>query len=136
MAKILNTEIRRAIVGHLEADASVTALVPAERIYAPQPPALPAWPHIVYGVPSDTPLRMSCVDGQTIIVAIHAFAKGPGEAAVEAIGAAIAKALDGQQFSIGDGVAKVRFTGGSTLQDGTDANSWRRITNLRIRVLA
>ena len=135
MALVSNTAARRAILAWLKSDATVTALVPAGRIYQPQAPAKPTWPFVQYGVFSDLPRRAACLEGQTLIGAIHAFAKGPGDDAANAIGAALASSLDGRELVIAGGTIRIRYTGGQTLRDTADANSWHRVTNLSIRVL-
>ncbi|MET0439127.1 MAG: DUF3168 domain-containing protein [Devosia sp.] len=136
MGRISNTVVRKGVVTILVNSAPVTALVPAQSIFGPQPPALPAWPFIQYGVAIDVPRRAACLDGQEIEVAVHCFAKG--EEAASAIGAAVSEALDGQVITLTSphvGTAKIMATGGQTIVDGTDSNSWHAIRNLRIRVL-
>lgn len=135
--------VRKAILKALKADNAVKVLVPASRIYPPQTPAEPIWPFIRYGIPSDLPFRASGLDGSTIVVAIHAFAKGPGEDAAAAIKATIARALDGGE---GKGLtldlvdadypatAHVLVTGGQLLRDTDEADAWHGIVNLEIAV--
>lgn len=137
MARISNTAVRTAIVSHLQSDPALLALVDADSIYGPQVPALPAWPFVQYGAFSDLPLRASGLDGQTLVGAIHAFAKGPGENAVEDIGSAIATSLDLLAIPLTapyPGRLRITYTGGQTLRDDADTNSWHRVVNLRVTV--
>jgi hypothetical protein len=137
VARISNTAVRQAIVGHLENDDLVTALVEADRIYGEQVPAKPQWPFIQYGADVDAPLRATCLDGQVIDVAVHSFARGPGAGPAIAIGGVVAASLDGRTFDLTTpyaGKAKVRYTGGRTMRDDADANSWHRVSEFEIRV--
>jgi hypothetical protein len=94
---------RRAILATMKADAALTALVPAARIYPQASPVpTPTWPFIIYGSPSGLPIRAACVNGTEITVAVHSFAKArvQGTAVVETaedhasrIGAAVVAAL-------------------------------------------
>jgi hypothetical protein len=138
MAKISNIGVRRAIVAKLETISALTSVVPATRIYGQRSPAGPVWPFVKCGVPIDQPRRAgACMDGQTILVAIHAFAKGADEEVVEAVGTQIAEGLDGAVLPLTSphtGYARVRYVGGRTQQDDADARSWHRISNFEIRV--
>jgi hypothetical protein len=67
---------RLAIMAALKADAALTAIVPAARIYPARTPANLVWPFIKLGAPSDLPLRLSGPYGsQTIIGTVHVFTK-------------------------------------------------------------
>lgn len=129
--------VRRAVLTALKNDAALSTLVPATRIYPPQTPATPAWPFIRYGQASAIPVRASCVNGSRVLVSVHAFARGPGEDAAEAIGDAVASALDGAVLTLPGGVkAHVSWTGGQTLRDTDEADDWHVIVDLAIEVIA
>lgn len=134
MPKVSNTDVRRAVIGHLQADEAVTDLQDADRIFGPQAPSEPEWPFTQYGAAIDVPLRGSCLQGQVISMAIHSFAKGPGENACEAIGAAIVTSLDGRRLAVPGGHCRLRYTAGRTLRDDADTNSWHRVSEFEIRV--
>ncbi|WP_333571312.1 DUF3168 domain-containing protein [Sphingomonas sp.] len=134
---------RRAILGALATSADVTAIVPAARHY-PMTASSPAWPFILYGAPASVPIRATCLDGSEITVAVHGFAKPryQGGQMVETaedhagrLGAAIARALDGQNLEIPAGRAKVRHTGSQLLIDGAEADAFHCVVNLRVRCI-
>jgi hypothetical protein len=136
MAQDSAIPVRKAILRALKADSDVTALVPADRIYPPQRPAEPEWPFILYGASIDTALKGSCLDGSTITVAIHQFAKGEEDTA--AIKAAVATALDGLEAELLDAGyparASVIVTGGRVIADSDEGDSWHGIVDLEITV--
>ncbi|MET3710411.1 hypothetical protein ABIC65_001091 [Sphingomonas trueperi] len=132
---------RRAIMAAMKSDAALTAIVPAAQQY-PMTATNPVWPFTLYGSPTPVPIRATCLDGSEITVAIHGFAKPRyvGGAMVETaedhagrIGAAIARALDGQNLEIPQGRAKVRWTGSQLLVDGAEADAFHCVVNLRVR---
>lgn len=137
---------RRAILITAKADAALTALVPAARIY-PQvsPVASPVWPFIIYGSPSGLPIRAACVNGTEVTVALHSFAKArmQGTSILETaedhaarIGAAIAKALDGKRPALpSGGYLSIRFTGSQLLIDGGEAGAFHHVANFRCRAI-
>lgn len=137
---------RRAILTTAKADAALTALVPAARIY-PQasPVAEPTWPFIIYGSPSGLPIRAACVNGTEVTVAMHTFAKArmQGSSMVETaedyaarIGAAVVKALDGKRPDLPDGgYLAILFTGSQLLIDGGETDAFHHVANFRARAI-
>lgn len=137
---------RRAILTTLKADAALTALVPAARIY-PQvsPVSSPVWPFIIYGSPSGLPIRAACVNGTEVTVALHTFthAREVNGAVVETaedyaarIGAAVAKALDGKRPALtSGGYLAILFTGSQLLIDGGEADAFHHVANFRARAI-
>lgn len=137
---------RRAILAALKADAALTALVPAARIY-PQvsPVPSPVWPFIIYGSPSGLPIRAACVNGTEITVAIHSFAKVrmQGAAIVETaedhaarIGAAVVAALDGKRPALpGGGYLSILSRSTQLLIDGGEADAFHHVANFRCRAI-
>jgi len=137
--------IRRAILATLKANDDVTALVPATSIY-PQSTSKPPWPFIKFGSPSGVPIDNACAGGDTIIVALHSFAKPRivGGAVVETaedhadrIGTAVIRALNRRRLTLDSGNhAKVRRAGFQLLQDGAEADAYHHVANFQVRVLA
>jgi hypothetical protein len=91
----LSLEIRRAIVAHLRADASVTALVPAERIYGEWPTVTdPDWPFIRMGYSDAAAFEASGWSGSESGFTIHVFAEGPGTDAVQTIAKRVQRSME------------------------------------------
>jgi hypothetical protein len=135
--------VRRGIITVLGADAAVTAIVPAARIF-PMTAKSPGWPFIIYGSSSTVPIRATCIDGCEITVALHGFAKPryAGDVMIETaedhaarLSAAIAAAVDGQRLTIPGGNAGVRHTGSQLLVDGAEADAFHCVVNLRVRCI-
>ena len=137
---------RRAILSTMKADAVLTELVPAARIY-PQvsPVPTPTWPFIIYGSPSGLPIRAACVNGTEITIAIHSFAKVrmQGGTVVETaedhssrIGAAVVAALDGKRPELlSGGYLRILHTGSQLLIDGGEADAFHHVANFRCRAI-
>lgn len=135
MANDRRLAARRAIIVAQRADAALTALVPAARIFGPQPPANPTWPFGKSGAPIAAPDRATGMDGTRVLITMHWFAEGPGDDAVSAIAAASAKALDGAELVTDDGeIASVTWTGGITLQDPEVASGWHATSDFEVIV--
>jgi hypothetical protein len=136
--------VRKAALRYLATVSAVTKIVPASRHYA-MSTADPKWPFVLWGAPSDTPLRASCIDGGEIIVAVHGFTKArlnsagaileTAEDHAGRLKAALAEALDGVRLDIPRGYAKVRVTGGQLLIDGAEADAFHAVVNLRIQCI-
>ena len=141
MSNDTSLPLRRAILIALKTDSATTALVPADHIYPPQTPALPTWPFVRYGAITQLPFRGAGLDGSTMVGAVHAFAKGPGEDAVSLIGRTIAKLLDGPNgaglvlhLEGGVGTAIAQHTGNTILQDPVEADAWHCVCNFEATV--
>ena len=137
MARDLSLAVRQAIVAALEDAPAVTAIVPAERIYAIQPPGEPVWPFIRYGLVTTQPFRASGMDGTRLAVSLHGFAHGPQEDGAAALGAAIAAVLDGPD---GRGlvlaldadppaVTHLAWAGSRILRDGDEAGAYHVVVS-------
>jgi hypothetical protein len=136
--------VRKGVVLALAGDTRVTKIVPASRIFA-MTAASPAWPFILYGSPSNIPLRATCLDGGELVVAVHGFAKARQNVAGSTIetaedhagriGAAIAKVLDGRRIDVPGGHAKIAWTGSQLLIDGAEADAFHCVVNLRVRCI-
>ncbi len=136
MAKDHSLLLRKGIVNHLKANATLVALVPSARIYGEQPPAEPAWPFIRYGLPSVTPDRFDCYEGGTHAVTIHAFANGPYTDSILTIRAAIIAALDDASIAItGDaGVTLIRHDLSNLIRDTEEAGAYHDIHQFTVSV--
>lgn len=86
--------VRQSVVAHLKADAAVTALVSASRIYGEESPIQPEYPFIRYGLPFSAPYEATCWDGSTHRVTIHVFARGPFTDAAARIAKAVVASID------------------------------------------
>ncbi|RSV15681.1 DUF3168 domain-containing protein [Sphingomonas sp. ABOLF] len=139
--------VRKALLAALKESADLVALVPAKRIY-PQAAtdALPLWPFITYGAPTNVPLRGACMRGGTVTVAVHSYAKPiypdgdarkpPTKLAEDLageIGAAVISALDGRKLDVTGGRLAVLFTNSQLLSDGGEKDAFHHIANFRVR---
>jgi hypothetical protein len=131
MARDLSLALRKAILAALEDAPAVTAIVPPERLHGVEPPATPAWPYVRYGFAAPAPLRASGSDGVRIVGALEAYARGPGEDAAAALGAAIAAVLDGDDGRgrllrlDGGEAAHLAWTGSRLRRDGLEGGAYR-----------
>lgn len=139
MAKISRNLLRREILKHLKADTSVTEIQPANRIFPQRVPVGQSWPFSKIGVMIDTPLRRSCVDGETITFAMHTFDASGGDEKADAISSAIGQSLDHAVFNLTDPYearVSVLYVGGQVMQDGTEADAWHGVANFRATVIS
>lgn len=91
----LSLEIRRAIVAHLRADAAVTALVPADRIYGEWPTVTdPDWPFIRMGYADASAFEATGWSGSGIAFVIDVFADGPGTDAIQTIAKRVQRSME------------------------------------------
>ncbi|MBI1179104.1 MAG: DUF3168 domain-containing protein [Alphaproteobacteria bacterium] len=129
-------EVRKAVIPRLRASSSLTALVPAERIYPPRTPAEPDWPFIRYGQPDTAPFRATGIDGAEIDFSVHTFSKAPGEDEASRINAAVVATLDGAVLDLPGGFkAHITWTGGQVIPDGGDPDAWHAFSTFRARVV-
>jgi hypothetical protein len=136
----LQREARRAALSTLKANAALTAIVPAARIYSQQVPATPAWPFIKLGPPQSLPVRASCTSGADVSFSVHAFAKGlPSETAEDyagRIGAAIETAMDSSRAVFTGGTIRFRLSEMQLLVDGGEADAFHYFAVVNARVIA
>lgn len=127
--------LRASLLARMKADAGLTALVPAARIYPSRTPATLTWPFIKLGVISDLPYRPSGASGsQELIGTIHVFAKGiDAENQCNAIRCELARVMDAQ--SAIDGL-HLRYDGGTVMQDGSEADAYHGVVNWECVALA
>lgn len=133
---------RKAGLTMLKAAAPLVALVPKAQIHPQSPPKTPLWPFILWGSASSIPVVGTCLDGQEITVAVHAFAKArtdnntvveTAEDFASRIGALIAKTLDRRKADVPGGRLTFAWRGSQLLLDGDDA--FHSVQNFRIRAM-
>lgn len=120
--------LRRAIITHLRADSSVTALVPSARIYGERAPATLTWPFVRYGVSDAVP-------GYDITVPISVFSKSDYTDEAAAIGETIGASLDSAVLTLSDGrKAVLRYVGMRLIPDADETAAWHGIVTIGARV--
>lgn len=139
--------VRRATLSALKANAPLTAIVPATRIYGQSVPDAATWPFVRLGGPQTLPLRGTCLSGAGVVTFdVHAFAKprldGAGNIAETAedyagrIGAAIEAALDRQRLPLeAHGFAALRLTEMRLLQDADEADAYHYFAQISARCI-
>ena len=125
-------EVRKAVLAHLRADITVTALVPAVRIYGEQPAAaVPDWPFIRYGYPIAAPWEATCYDGSEHRATIHAFARGPSTDAVGLITKRIIASMGNFQPALFQDLGR-GWIGSTILPDGDEAEDFHAVIEFEI----
>jgi hypothetical protein len=120
--------LRRAVVTHLRADATVTATAIGSRIHGERAPATPTWPFARYGSSDATP-------GFEIEAPVHVFSKNEFTDDVNAIAEAIGNSLDGAVLALSGGrKAYMTWLGVRVVGDGTEQSEWHAIVSFRATV--
>lgn len=121
--------LRASLLARMKADAGLTALVPAARIYPSRTPATLTWPFIKLGVINDLPKQMSGANGsQTAFGTVHVFTKGiDAENQCMIIKRELARVLDSQSEI--DDFLNILYDGGNVMQDGSDADAYHGVVN-------
>ena len=127
---------RTELVGLLKANAGVVALIPALRLYGPEPPATPVWPWGYVASPIEGPFVAACMDGSSLSVTVHGFAKGPGDDAASAIGNAFKRALNGREIVLDTAQAIVEWQQTQTIRDSAEAGSYHVICRFNVDISA
>lgn len=128
----------------LKADAALAAIV-ADRVYPPQRPAAPVWPFVGWGVPIVNPFAASCLDGNTIDVAVHAYAATEGSTSGEEQAAAIAERVAAVLSAAGEvdlaeygcpyaATAQFEWQQTQVIQDNAEADAFHGIVTVRAAV--
>jgi hypothetical protein len=125
---------RVALVKALKADATLTALVPTARIYGPEPPDKPQWPWAYVQTPLESPARATCLNGASLSVTVHGFAKGPGDDAASAIGNAIKRALDDLSIPLDECTVDVQWQQNQIIRDSAEASAYHCICRFNVEV--
>ncbi len=141
---------RRAILTRLKAYPGLLVLVPAAEMHGQVPLTTPNMPFVKTGAPSSTPIKGSCIDGATVSIAVHAFARarknGSGHVIETAedhasrIGEQIEKALDDKADDVtvaaADARLRYRITDQQLLVDAADSDAFHWFGTVQARVLA
>jgi len=142
---------RRAILIRLKAHAGLLAIVPASEVHGQAPLITPTMPFVKTGAPSSTPVKGSCLDGATVSLPVHAFArarKNGSGAVIETaedhasrIGEQIEKALDDKAdlvtvVAANDARLRYRITDQQLLVDGADSDAFHWFGTVQARVVA
>ncbi|UAB76960.1 DUF3168 domain-containing protein [Erythrobacter sp. SCSIO 43205] len=145
MAVGIERLVRRAALAKLKNDAGVTDLVSAASIYPQAVPNEPTWPFIKLGPTGTLRLRAAKVNGGTVSLDVHAFARDrqvdgqtveTAEDHASRIGAAIETALADNHLTLDGGEdARIELSDIRLMQDQEpDAFHW--FAQLNARVLA
>jgi len=141
-------ETRRIILTALKADSTLTAIVPAARIYGDDVPPSPEFPFVRWDAPSTIPFSLSGAAGSsTTSFMLHAFATARLSASKAKLETAsdyanrIISAVHGvvhrNRFSDDDGrIFKVTVASRMSMRDGAEADAWHCLLNCVARVLA
>jgi hypothetical protein len=126
LAVDLTFPVREATVAFLRAQLSLTALIPAGKIFGQMQPPNTPYPFVRFGGPGATPLEYSCQNGSTVAGDLHIFAENEAEA--EVIGTELVLVLDGMHIDLdGGGNMDVRWIGAQSLRDPDEADIWHKI---------
>lgn len=131
----LSLSVRREVLTHLENDATVTALVPAGRIYGIQVPALPDWPFIRYGVPISNGFEATCWNGMTSTITIHAFTETTETLAGEDAAMLVSQAVIESMSSFAPtsvAVIDLQWSNGTILREETEADKFHAVIEFSI----
>lgn len=115
--------VRRAVVGHLNANVT---LVPAARIYGEYVVANPTWPFLRYSS-TTLPWEATCYDGSQVNADIHVFANGPSTDQAANIAAEVVRVME--TLSAGE----VQWLGNiGPLRDDAGPDKWHIVVQFRI----
>lgn len=153
MARLSDFYVQQAAMVLLKRAPTITALVPAERVYPPERPPNPTWPFLSVGEAIASPFLASGMDGSATSLAIHAYAETTGEGADTVDGRAMAQAIIRVAVAVlgGDTGAEVAlqgdlsdcpypatayftWTGSQVIQDGTDGSAFHAFATFDISV--
>lgn len=133
-------EARRAALSTLKANAALTAIVPASRLYSQRVPTLPDWPFVKFGPSQGLPIRAACTRGGNVSFSVHAFAKAlPDETAEDyagRIGAHVRAALNESRSTFPGGTIRFRVTEEQLLQDGAEVDAFHYFAVVTARIIA
>lgn len=149
MARDSSLPVRKAVLQMLKANATLTAMVPAGRIYPATVISNPTWPFLMYEPRVAVPIRASCIDGITLPFTISVYAKprenGSGnilesaEDFVARIAAAVSAALDGRGATLAtsyEAQARFRWLNSESSFVGAETNARRVLVNFNARVIS
>ncbi len=121
---------RRAIVAALKADAALTALVPAGRIFGEKSKSN-AWPFVRCSEFEGGPLYSLA----PVAANIHAFSKSAFSDEAHQLIEAIGAALDGTVLELADGRrAHVQIASTRVMQDPDESSAWHGVASIAISI--
>lgn len=116
-------EVRRALIAHLKADASLTSLVPAGRIYGEKSES-GSWPFIRCGEFEGAPFY-------EVIGNIHGFSRDAFADQAHEINARVGAALDGAVLTLSDGRrANVVVQQTRLIPDPEESSAWHSVCSI------
>lgn len=147
--KGLHTVARRALLTRVKNNAALVALVPKANMHGQSPPATPVWPFTKLGPPQTLPIRGACLDGGTVNIGFHAFAKPryTGSTMIETaedhsgrIAAAFERAIDsrGETVTVDGQSARLTYQLADMIlqRDPAEADAYHYSATVRIRIIA
>lgn len=138
------TLARAQILTLLKGDADLIAAVPAARIYR-QATTNPTWPFIKLGPPTTLRLRSAQVDGGTVSIDVHAFARAResggqvvehAEDHADRIGTLIEAALSDRRVTLGTGEVLLIEMADNQLMQDREPEAFHWMAQFNVRVLA
>ena len=139
MSRDTSFPARRAILTALKLDASVTVLVPAERIFPSQVPQQPTWPFVRYGPASQLPFLASRWTARRSLSrsmpSRRAQVRTRSHASLRLL-----QRLDGLDLELTEAPfpahMTVRRDGTQILADPSEPNAWHAVVNLQVDVVS
>lgn len=115
------------------ASPGVTAIL-ADRFYGQRVPANTVWPYAKTGVPVTEPFEATGWGGSDTDFTIHAFARGPDEAACAALAAAIVDAIADDDLPLegGIGLVSLDWRGTQIISDGGESADYHAIIRFQV----
>ncbi len=87
-------ELQAAVVAALRASTALQVLLGSPvRLYQDVPDN-PAFPYATIGDAQQLPDKAECINGSEIYVDVHAFSRGPGDAEIKNVAAAVSDSID------------------------------------------
>jgi hypothetical protein len=126
---------RQKVIAALKADATLTAIVPAARIYPQKTPDQPTFPFIRMGALSFQPLRGDGGAGGQATGAVHCFTKASAstpdaEAQAASIQRRMAEVIDAiNDMDVNNLQLSIHVTGGQLLMDAAEADCFHGLVN-------
>lgn len=121
----ISERVKTKILAKLDADSSVTSLVPARSIFPMQVASDQTYPFVRYGPPTVVPYEDWCGSGSIVSVTLHCFATG--ESAAQKIAAAIEYSLSRMENVVDYNWVRTQFR-----QDPDEAGVWDGMVTIEV----
>lgn len=118
--------VRGKIIAALRGDSTLTAIIPATRIYKADPPSNVVWPYVLLGELITAPQRLDGGNGAIVSGAVHCFVKAVDDPQADAmtINAHVARILDSMDEVAADELdLGIHVTGSQVIRDGAEASA-------------